>query len=66
MEKLNRALCQWTVLYTNCFNIKFSYLRKLYKTNNIKTKPGTKVKTYFKIQHNKETDKCSTLDPHGA
>ena len=55
MEK--NAFCQWTH-----FNFQFSYLHTFYKPNNIKTKPSAKV--IFK--HNKGTDKCSTLDPHGA
>ena len=43
----------------------FSYLHTFYKPNNIKTKPGTKVKTYFQIKLNKKTDKYSTLDSFG-
>ena len=49
LEKLNSALCQWNVLYTNYFNFQFSYLHTFYKPNNIKTKPSTKVKTYIQI-----------------
>ena len=43
MEKLESALCQWTVLYTNYFNFQFSYFHTFSKTNNIKTKPSTNV-----------------------
>ena len=32
----------------------------------MKTKPSTKVKTFIQISHDNETDKYSTLDPHGA
>ena len=40
---------EWVVLYTNYFNFQFFYLHTFYKTNNIKTKPSTKVKTYIEI-----------------
>ena len=66
MEKLDSALCQWIALYANHFNFQFSYLHTFYKTNKIKTNSSTKVKTHIQIYHNKGTDKCSTLDPHGA
>ena len=66
MEKLDSALCKSFVLCTNHFNFQFSYLHTFYKPNNIKTKPSTKVKTYIQILHNRGTDKCFTLDPHGA
>ena len=49
MEKPDSALCLGIVLYTNYFNFRFSYLHTLYKSNNIKTKPSTKVKTYIHI-----------------
>ena len=65
MEKLDSALCQWVVLYTNYLRFQFSYLHTFYKKNNIKTKSSTKVKTYIQL-YIKGTDKCSTLDPHGA
>ena len=64
MEKLDTALCQWIVLIISIFT--FPYLHTFYKTNNIKTKSSTKVKTCIQIWHNKGTDKCSTLDPHRA
>ena len=54
MEKLESALCQWIVLHTH------------YKPNNTKTKSSTKFKSYFQIYLDKEKDKHSTLDPHGA
>ena len=66
MEKLDSALFLRIVLYTNYFNFKFSYLHTFYKPSNIKTKPSTKFKTYIQIYHNNGTDKCSTLDSHGA
>ena len=44
----------------------FSYLHTFYKPNNIKTKPNTKIKTYFQIQLDKKTDKYSSLDPLGG
>ena len=47
MEKLDSALCQRIVLDTHYFNFQFSYLHTFYKPNNIKTKPSTKVKSYF-------------------
>ena len=53
MEKLNTALCQWTVLYIPYFNlystiyIQFSYLHALYRSINITTKLSLKVKSYF-------------------
>ena len=49
MEKLDSALCQCIVLYTNYFNFQFSYLHTFYKPENIHTKPSTKVKTYIQI-----------------
>ena len=49
MEKLDRALYQRIVLYTNYFNFQFSYLHTFSKPKNIKTKPSTKVKTYIQI-----------------
>ena len=39
----------------------FNFLHKFYKQ-----KSTAKVKTYFQIYPHKETDKYSTLDPHGA
>ena len=66
MEKLDSALCQWIVVYINYCNFLFFYFHIFYKTNNIETKPGAKVKTYIQIYHNKSTDRCSTLDPHEA
>ena len=65
METLDSALCQWIVLYTHYFNFQFSYLHTFYKPNIIKTKPSTKAEYYFEIYLDKETDKHSTLDPHG-
>ena len=44
----------------------FFYLHSFYKPNKIKTKPSTKVKTYFQIQLDKKTNKYSTLDPLGG
>ena len=49
MEKLDSALYQLIVLYTNYFNFQFSYTHTFYKPKNIKTKPSTKVKTYIQI-----------------
>ena len=49
MEKLDTALCQLIVLYTHYYNFQFSDLHTFYKPNNIKTKPSTKVKSYFQI-----------------
>ena len=49
MEKLDIALYQSIVLYTNCFNFEFSYLHTFYKPKNIKTKPSAEVKTYIQI-----------------
>ena len=52
MEKLDSALYQWIVLYTNnYFNFQFSYLHTFYRPKNIKTKPSTKVsiKLIFKF-----------------
>ena len=66
MEKLGNALRLCLVLHTHYFNFQFCYLHTFYKPNNIKTKPTTKVKTYIQIWHNIGTDKCFTLDPHGA
>ena len=34
MEKVDSALCQWTLLYTH-FNFQFSCLPTFYKRNNI-------------------------------
>ena len=65
MEKLDNAFCQCIVLYTHYFNFQFSYLHTFYKPNNIKTKPSTKVKSYFSINLNKLTDKYFTLDTPG-
>ena len=64
MEKLDSALYQCTVLYTNYFNFQFSYLHTFYNPKNIKTKPSAKVKTYIQISHDNGTDNYSTLDPH--
>ena len=66
MGKLDSALYQWIRLYTNYFDFQFSYLHTFYKPNNIKIKTSTKVKTYIQIYHNNETDKYSTLNPHGT
>ena len=67
MEKLNSALYQLIVLYTNYFNFQFSYLHTFYKPNNIKTKPSTKLECkYSHLAQQKATDNCSTLDPHRA
>ena len=49
MEKLDSALCQWIVLYTNYLNFQFSYLHTFYKQKNIKTKPSIKLKPIFKF-----------------
>ena len=49
MEKLDSALYQWIVLYTNSFNFQFSYRHTFYKAKNIKTKPSTKLKLIFKF-----------------
>ena len=49
MEKLDSALYQCIVLYTNNFNFRFSYLHKFYRPKNFKIKPCTKVKTYIQI-----------------
>ena len=49
MQKLGSALCQWILLYTNYFNFRFSYLQTFYKSNNIKTRPRTKLKHIFKF-----------------
>ena len=49
MEKLDSALYQLIVLYTNYFNFQCSYLHTFYKPKNIKTKPSIKVKTLFKF-----------------
>ena len=43
MEKLDGALCQLIVLYTNYFIFQFSHLHTFYKQNNIKIKHSTKV-----------------------
>ena len=45
MEKLDSAFGQWIVLYTHYFDFQFSYLHTFYKSNNIKTKPSTNVKS---------------------
>ena len=37
MKKLNSALYQSIVLYTDYFNFQFSYLHTFYKPKNIKT-----------------------------
>ena len=50
MEKLDSALYQWIMLYTNYFNFQFSYLHTFYKPKNIKTKPSTKLKLIFKFR----------------
>ena len=44
----------------------FSYLHAFYKPNNNAKKLSLKVQSYFQSYLNKETDKYSTLDPHGA
>ena len=49
MEKLDSALCQWIVLYTNYFNFQFSYLHAFYKPNNIKPSLAKKLKLIFKF-----------------
>ena len=50
MEKLDSALCQWIVLYTNYFNFQVPDLYTFYKPKKIKTKPSTKVtKLTFKF-----------------
>ena len=49
MEKLDSAFCQLIVLYNIYFNFQFSDLHTFYKTNNIKIKSNTKVKTYIQI-----------------
>ena len=49
MEKLDSALYQWIVLYSNYFNFEFSYLHAFYKPKNIKTKPTKKLKLIFKF-----------------
>ena len=51
--------------YTHYFNFQFFYVHPFYKPNNIKTKPSTKVKSYFSIKLDKLTDKYSTLDTPG-
>ena len=66
MGKLDSALRQWIAVYTHYFNFQFSYLYTFYKPNNVTTKPSRKVKSYFRIYLDKETDKYCTLDPHGA
>ena len=65
MGKLDSALYQWILLYTNYFNFQLSYLHTFYKPNNIKTKPNTKLKLIFRFSTLKR-HKCSTLDPHGT
>ena len=47
MKRLDSALCQRIVSYIDYSNFQFSYLHTIYKTNNITTKPGLKVKSYF-------------------
>ena len=47
MEKLDSALCIWTVLYTNYFN--FQCIHTFYKPNNIKTKPSANVISCYTI-----------------
>ena len=49
MEKLDSALYQWTVLYTNYFSFQFSYLHIFYKPKDIKATPSTKLKLIFKF-----------------
>ena len=43
-----------------------SYLNTSYKSNKIKTKSSTRVKSYFPIYLDKETGKHSTLDLRGT
>ena len=59
--------CANDLCYTLIISI-FNFLIVIHFTNQITLKPGqcTKVKTYIQILHDKGTDKCSTLDPHGA
>ena len=49
MEKLDSALCLWTVLYTNYFN--FQFLIFIHFTNQITLKPSLaqKLKLIFKF-----------------
>ena len=49
MEKLDSALCQLIVPYTNYLSFQFSYVHTFYKPSNIKTTASTKVKTYIQI-----------------
>ena len=44
----------------------FSYFHAFYKPNNITTKLSLKVESYFQSKPKKETDRYSTLEPHGA
>ena len=44
----------------------FSYLHAFYKPNNITKQLNLKVKSYFQSSLDKETQKYSTLDPHGT
>ena len=65
MENLDSALCQWNAQCTHYLNLQFSYLHTFYKPNN-KTKSSAKVKSYFQIWLDKETEKYSTLDSYEA
>ena len=49
MEKLDSALYQWIVLYTNHFNSQFSYLHSFYKPKTLKPSLGQKLKLILKF-----------------
>ena len=50
---------------SSLLKFQFSYLHLFYKVNNIKTKSSLKVKSYFQIYLDEETNKYFTLGPHG-